>query len=95
VRGAVSAAAWQPPEIPDSLATPDQVESRIGTLEFEDGTPSEATLETVYDNLDFTYAFRAFVDTMQGVSRQAFLKIKCCAHRLNPPSNSVVQDSAR
>jgi hypothetical protein len=57
--------------IPPSLVTPDKVQSRIGTLEFKDGAPSKATLEKVYDNLDFTYAFRAFVDTMQGVSIQA------------------------
>jgi hypothetical protein len=60
--------------IPPSLTTPDKVESRLGTLEFRDGAPSEATLGKVYDNLDFTYAFRAFVDTMQGVSIHALRK---------------------
>jgi hypothetical protein len=61
-------------EIPPSLVTPDTVETRIGTLEFKDGAPSEATLERVYDHLDFTHAFRAFVDTFQGVSIQALRK---------------------
>jgi hypothetical protein len=64
-------AAQSAPTIPLSISTPDKVQSRIGTLEFMDGVPSDATLEKVYDNLDFTYAFRAFVDTMQGVSIQA------------------------
>jgi hypothetical protein len=46
--------------IPPSLVTPDKVESRLGVLEFKDGAPSKATLEKVYDNLDFSHAFRAF-----------------------------------
>ena len=54
--------------VPPALNTPDKVESRIGTLEFKDGAPSKATLDKVYDNLDLTHAFRAFTDTLQGVS---------------------------
>lgn len=60
--------------IPPSLTTPDRVESRIGVLEFKDGAPSKATLEKVFDNLDFTYAFRAFMDNMRGVSIHALRK---------------------
>jgi hypothetical protein len=58
----------------DSLSTPDKVETRIGTLDFKDGMPSQETLEKVYDNLDFTHAFEAFVNTMQGVSIDALHK---------------------
>jgi len=58
------------------LSTPDKVETRIGTLTFKDGTPTAATVEAAYDNLDLTYAFRTFTDTFQGVSvwaaRQGF-----------------------
>ncbi|MGE3869957.1 MAG: DUF1254 domain-containing protein, partial [Pseudorhodoplanes sp.] len=54
--------------IPPALNTPDKVDSRIGTLEFKDGAPSKATLDKVYDNLDLSHAFRAFTDTLQGVS---------------------------
>ncbi|QHO78864.1 hypothetical protein ACH79_16530 [Bradyrhizobium sp. CCBAU 051011] len=60
--------------IPPSLVTPDKVESRIGTLEFKDGLPSKATLERVYDNLDFSNAFRAVTDTMQGPNIEAIRK---------------------
>ncbi|QDT32127.1 DUF1254 domain-containing protein [Thalassoglobus polymorphus] len=59
---------------PASITTPDKIESRIGTLQFNDGAPSEATAEKVYDHLDFTYAFRAFTDTFKGVSMQAVLE---------------------
>lgn len=57
-----------------SVSTPDSVESRIGTLKFKDGAPDEETAAAVYDNLDFTYAFRAFTDTFKGVSMQALLE---------------------
>jgi hypothetical protein len=69
---AVPSAAAQPANPPPpSITTPDVVESRIGTLEFTDGMPSQDTLDKVYDNLDFTHAFEAFVNTVQGVGFQA------------------------
>ncbi len=61
-------------QIPESRITPDEAKTSIGTLEFKDGTPSKATVAKVYDNLDFTYAFRAFTDTFKGVSMQALLE---------------------
>ena len=62
------------PIIPPAITTPDKVDSRIGPLDFKDGAPSQATLEKVYDNLDFTHAFEAFVNTMQGVNAEAIRK---------------------
>jgi hypothetical protein len=59
---------------PPSIRTPDKVETRIGALEFKDGTPSKDTLSKVYDNLDFAHAFDAFVNTMQGVNSAAIHK---------------------
>lgn len=64
----------QAPGIPPAITTPDKVDTRLGTLEFKDGAPSKATLEKVYDNLDFTHGFEAFVNTMQGVSIAALHK---------------------
>jgi hypothetical protein len=49
-----------------SLSTPGTVETRIGTLHFKDGMPSKQTIDKVYDNLDFTHAFEAFVNTFKG-----------------------------
>jgi hypothetical protein len=60
--------------IPPSVTTPDKVETRIGTLDFKDGLPSKATLDKVYDNLDFTFAYRAFMDNLRGVSIYAARK---------------------
>ena len=60
------AATAQTATPPASILTPDKVETRIGTLDFKDGMPSKETIAKVYDNLDFTHAFEAFVNTFQG-----------------------------
>ncbi|MFO0904866.1 MAG: DUF1254 domain-containing protein [Pirellulales bacterium] len=68
------APAQTPATIPNSISTPDRVDSRIGVLDFKDGAPSSATLEKVYDHIDFTHAYEAFVNTMQGVNAAAIYK---------------------
>jgi len=73
--------------IPPSITTPDKVETRIGTLEFKDGVPSKAAAVKVYDNLDFTYAFRAFMDNMRGVSIYAARK---GMHEIGVKDNEVL-----
>jgi len=60
--------------VPPSLVTPNKVESRVGTLEFKDGVPSRATAERLFDNLDLTYAYRAYMDNLRGVSIHALRK---------------------
>ena len=54
-----------------SISTPDKVESRLGTLEFDDGAPSEATAALLYDNLDFLHAVEAFLGALPGASLAA------------------------
>ena len=71
---AQTAGAQSNASIPPSIATPDKVETKIGTLEFDDGMPSAETSNKVYDNLDLTHAVRAFSDTMRGVSIYAMRK---------------------
>ena len=51
-----------------SYSTPDKVESRLGTLEFHDGAPSEATAATLYDHLDFMHGVQAFLGALRGAS---------------------------
>jgi hypothetical protein len=48
-------------DIPASITTPDSVETRLGTLKFFDGFPDHATVQTVYDNLDFQRGVQAFL----------------------------------
>jgi len=54
-----------------SVSTPDRVESRLGTLEFDDGAPSEETAALLYDNLDFQHGVQAFLGAIPGVSLTA------------------------
>ena len=61
-------------EIPPSLTTPDRIESRIGTLEFEDGAPTEDTARKVKDALDFTHALNAYNNSFRGASAYAIGK---------------------
>jgi hypothetical protein len=68
---AMNALITPPTNVPVSRQTPDSAETHIGTLEFSDGVPSPATLDKVYDHLDFIHAFEAFVNGIQGVSMHA------------------------
>ena len=41
-------------DVPESIMTPNTVETeRLGTMKFFDGMREEATVQKVYDNLDF------------------------------------------
>ncbi len=57
--------------IPAAITTPDRVETRIGTLEFFDGFPSDETTQLVYDNLDFLRGMEAFLTTIPAGSMEA------------------------
>jgi len=55
-------------EAPIDILTPDKVETRIGTLNFFDGIPTEETAELVYDNLDFLRGVEAFLNGVPATS---------------------------
>jgi hypothetical protein len=75
--GALTALAQSAPkmrmttDIPESITTPDRVETRLGTLSFFDGYPDDATTQKVYDNLDFMNGVKAFLDAVPGASAEA------------------------
>ncbi len=58
-------------EVPDGIAMPDEVETRLGTLRFTDGFPNDATVEVLYDNLDFQRAVQAYLLGLPPVSQLA------------------------
>jgi hypothetical protein len=58
-------------EIPESITTPDRVETRIGTLEFFDGIPTRETADLVYDYLDFSRAMETFLNGIPAASMEA------------------------
>lgn len=55
-------------ETPTSITTPDSVQTSIGTLEFADGVPSDATVDTVYDYLDRSRAVLVFLNNLGAAS---------------------------
>ncbi|AMM84529.1 DUF1254 domain-containing protein [Martelella sp. AD-3] len=57
--------------IPEAIVTPESVETRLGTLNFFDGYPDDATANLVYDNLDFMRGVEAFLNAMPGASAEA------------------------
>ena len=58
-------------EIPASILTPPKVKTRIGTLEFFDGFPTEETARMVFDNLDFSRGVKVFLDGIPPASLEA------------------------
>src|SRR4249920_4179258 len=57
-----------------SIATPDKVETSIGTLNYKDGAPSKETVAKAYDYLDLMHGVEAFVNAYQGASVAAIFK---------------------
>lgn len=47
--------------IPPGVATPDRLETSIGTLDLIDGFPKPDTIEKIYDNLDRSRALQAYL----------------------------------
>jgi len=60
--------------IPAGIASPDKVETRLGTLTFFDGFPDEATVRKLYDNLDFQRAVQAYLLAIPAVNQAAMRK---------------------
>ncbi len=67
----VAAAATMTTEIPASITIPDEMETRLGTLRFDDGRPDKATAALLYDNLDFQNGVQAFLNTNRAASMVA------------------------
>ncbi len=61
-------------EIPAPITTPDEVETRLGTLTFFDGAPTKETAKIVYDNLDFMRGVEAFLTGIPFASVHAVLE---------------------
>jgi hypothetical protein len=57
-----------------SISMPDHLESRVGSLDFVDGVPSDETVKTVYDHLDFVHALNVFLNGYAGASTVALHK---------------------
>ena len=58
-------------DIPEAITIPDRIETRLGTLTFFDGFPDEATVDKLYDNLDFQRGVQAVLTAMPAASQAA------------------------
>src|SRR5262245_17860261 len=73
-------------DIPSSITTPNEVQTRLGTLKFTDGFPDDATVQKVYDNLDFQHAVQAYLMGLPAVSIQG---LRLGATGLGPANQTV------
>ena len=60
--------------VPEGIATPDKLETSIGTLTSFDGVPDAETTQKVYDNLDLNRATEAFLNCIPIASMHALEK---------------------
>jgi hypothetical protein len=61
-------------ETPAGITAPAEVQTRLGTLRTIDGFPDAATIEKVYDNLDFQRGVQAVLTAIPGASLAAMRK---------------------
>ena len=58
-------------KIPEQIMTPDTVETRISTLKFFDGLPTDETVKLAYDHLDFMRGVDVFLNFIPATSMEA------------------------
>ncbi len=74
-------------ETPEGIATPDKLETSIGTLNSFDGVPDAKTAQLVYDNLDFQRAQQAYLSSIQISSMYA---MEQGMRKFGPPNETVL-----
>lgn len=57
--------------IPAAIMTPDVVDTRLGRLDFDDGVPSRATVDLLWDHLDFIRGVEVFLNCCPAASLEA------------------------
>ncbi len=60
--------------LPEGITTPDNIQTRVGELNFFDGVPDVESAQKVYNLLDFTHAYQAFLDGTKIASMDAIRK---------------------
>lgn len=71
---AMPAAAEVDADVIRGLSAPDSIETRIGTLEFNRGAPTEATVSAARDAVDFARALEVYNNSFRGASALAIKK---------------------
>ena len=60
--------------IPPEITTPDKVRTRLGTLNFKNGMPDQATMDKLWDNLDFSRAVSVYLNALPAVNMYSVRK---------------------
>ena len=55
-------------ETVQSLSAPKTVHTRVGTFDYSDGVPTDATAKSIYDTIDFTRALNVYNNSFRGAS---------------------------
>lgn len=91
----LASSAWaQPPKmkmttpIPEGIATPDKLETSIGTLTGFDGVPDAKTTALVYEHLYRQRAMNAYLNSIQIASMYA---MEQGMREFGPPNTTVIQ----
>ena len=58
-------------KIPESIMTPNDIETRAGTLKYFDGIPTPETAKALYNHLDYIRGVEAFLNGMPAASLEA------------------------
>jgi len=58
-------------EIPEGIASPDKVSTRVGNFALRDGIPDQESIEKIYDYLDFHNGVQAYLSSIQIASMSA------------------------
>jgi hypothetical protein len=74
-------------DVPPGIATPDKLETRIGTLNLFDGVPDKETAQKVFDNLDFQRGVQAF---MSGIQIASMTGLRKGLLEFGPPNTTAV-----
>jgi hypothetical protein len=74
-------------KIPESIMTPNDLETRIGTFEYFDGIPTPETAAAIYNHLDYIRGVEAFLNGMPAASLEAIRRSQVVQGQVN--SNMV------
>jgi hypothetical protein len=72
--------------LPEGIAIPDEVETSLGKLNFRDGFPDKATVEKLYNNLDFQRAVQGYLLALPAVN---MMGLKVGLTKLGPANFTI------
>lgn len=74
-------------DMPPGIATPDKLETRIGTLNLFDGVPDKETAKKVFENLYFQRGVQAF---MSGIQIASMTGLRKGLMEFGPPNTTII-----